>query len=149
MIRLCFQVEGDPIPQGSARAFVVKGRAVVTSDNPRLKAWRNLVAAAASAARIEQGWPAKVDHPLVVSIVFVLPRPKTVKRERPTGAKEGDIDKLARAVLDALTEGEVVVDDSRVVRVVAEKVYGPTVGITVAVESLAAGDFLAVLKGER
>jgi len=45
---------------------------------------------------------------------FLVPRPKTVKRKYPIGKYEGDIDKLVRALLDAMT-GTVYVDDSQVV----------------------------------
>jgi Holliday junction resolvase RusA-like endonuclease len=116
-----FRVAGDPIPQGSARAFVVKGRAVVTTDNPRLKAWRREVAEAARAVlRADHvAW----DFPVAVWIDARMPRPKTVSREFPTGAREGDADKIARAVLDAMTEAGVYVDDSRVVSLTIDQRY--------------------------
>lgn len=140
-----FTADGDPIPQGSARAFIVKGprgpRAVITSDNPRLSAWRKVVAAAAVAALPDDWSP--IDGPVSVDLMFRMPRPKTVRRDYPTGAREGDVDKLARAVLDALTTAQVFVDDSRVVRVVADQVYSDPEydkpGVTVWVRPLIEG----------
>ena len=41
---IAFAVYGTAEPQGSSRAFVRGGRAVVTSDNPDLHTWRQVVA---------------------------------------------------------------------------------------------------------
>lgn len=41
-IRFC--VRGVPVPQGSTKAFVVKGRAVTTNKTPGLVAWRTAIA---------------------------------------------------------------------------------------------------------
>ena len=50
MRSLAFQVFGDPIPQGSKRAFVVKNRAVVVDDNKApLRSWRSQIVDAARA----------------------------------------------------------------------------------------------------
>ncbi len=86
---LQFEVFGTPQPQGSARAFVVKGRAVVTSANPALKDWRNLIASAAREAM--QGLPPE-EGAVEVEVVFWLARPKSVKRESVT--VKPDVDKL-------------------------------------------------------
>jgi hypothetical protein len=53
---ISFDVAGIPQQQGSMRAFVVAGRARVTSDNAKLKPWRNLVSSEAMLAMR--------DHPL-------------------------------------------------------------------------------------
>lgn len=73
-----------------------------------------------------------------VHLRFVLPRPKATPKTLPTPPavkRNGDIDKLARAVLDALT-GPVLVDDSLVVELncrkrIAELGEEPRVVITV------------------
>ena len=126
---LSFTVYGKPEPQGSARAFVVKGRAVVTSANPNIKGWRDLIA---SEARVQmQGLP-PVGGPVEVRASFYLPRPKSVKRVRPT--VKPDLDKLARGVLDSLTN-VVYRDDAQVTNLqvskhyVTDEVPNPCVGI--------------------
>ena len=126
---LSFTVYGKPEPQGSARAFVVKGRAVVTSANPNIKGWRDLIA---SEARVQmQGLP-PVDGPVEVRASFYLPRPKSVKRASPT--VKPDLDKLARGLLDALTN-VVYRDDAQVTNLqvskhyVTDEVPNPCVGI--------------------
>jgi crossover junction endodeoxyribonuclease RusA len=54
--------------------------------------------------------------PVYVRLEFVLPRPvSTPKRRTPPAVKRPDVDKLARAVLDALTSAGALADDSQVV----------------------------------
>lgn len=107
-------VPGTPVPQGSARAFVVKGRAVVTGDNPKTNPWRADVAACVrSAIGPEIVYPT---GPVAVGLSFVLPRRKAEpKRLTPAHTRKPDLDKLARACLDAI-DGLVYTDDSQVVR---------------------------------
>ena len=131
---LSFTVYGRPEPQGSTRAFVVKGRAVVTSANPNIKGWRDLIA---SEARVQmQGLP-PVDGPVEVRASFYLPRPKSVKRVSPT--VKPDLDKLARGVLDSLTN-VVYRDDAQVTSLQVSKHYvtaevpNPCVSIWVGTE---------------
>lgn len=75
--------------------------------------------------------------PVSVRITFFIPHPKTVKRHMPTVPP--DIDKLCRAVLDALTDAGVWADDSQVVDLGATKVYatGHHIGAHITVEGLA------------
>lgn len=123
-------VPGVPVPQGSKTAFVVGKRAVVTDANAKaLKPWRALVKAAAVEAL--HGREPLVDEPLVVSVEFRFVRPKSVRRELPH--VKPDVDKLLRAVLDALTDAHVWGDDSQVVKAAAEKVYAPSAGVLVRV----------------
>ncbi len=56
-----------------------------------------------------------LDGPICVKLEFLVPRLKTVVQKYPTGAREGDLDKLMRGILDAMTE-VVYKDDSQVIR---------------------------------
>ena len=62
------------------------------------------------------------DGPVSVRLLFLMPRLKTVIRKYPTGKREGDVDKLLRAILDAMT-GVVYGDDSQVVDAHPRKEY--------------------------
>lgn len=120
--RMEIDVVGVPETQGSARAFVRGGRAVVTSANQKLRPWRDLVTAAAVEAKPE--WWIPIDGPAVVEIEFFLPRPQTAPKTKDVLPFRGkDVDKLVRSILDSLTNAAVIVDDSRVVRLVASKRY--------------------------
>lgn len=58
--------------------------------------------------------------PVGVELAFVMPRPKQTPKRTPPAIKRPDTDKLARAVLDAIT-GVWIADDSHVTRLVASK----------------------------
>lgn len=120
-----FIVRGTPEPKGSTRAFVPKGwtKAVVTSDNPDLKGWASLVRHEAQRA----GGAFVAVLPVRVSLHFALKRPKrlltkTWKHRGLWHTTKPDLDKLARAVKDALT-GVLWTDDAQVAQLLAEKSY--------------------------
>ena len=117
-----FHVDGDPIAQGSKRVF--RGRTVDASNwgtktrkAGALTRWRKAIASEFRKTGIRR---MSKPEPVTVAIWFFFPRPKTVKREQPT--VKPDADKLARAVLDALT-GLAYDDDSQVVQLEIYKRY--------------------------
>lgn len=114
------RVTGIPIPQGSKTARVVGGRAVMWDSNPQLRDWRENVQLNAWQPTIDNK-PDPCPEAVAVTIWFYLPKPKTVKRDRPS--VKPDIDKLARAVLDSMTNAGVWNDDSQVVELSCSKLY--------------------------
>lgn len=114
-------VYGTPIPQGSMKAFTPKGwkRPILTSDNAKTKPWRQAIVDAAVVMRGGRSFEA----PVHLSVIFYLPRPKSAPKNIHRPAKKPDLDKLVRAVCDALTSAGVWRDDCQVVRVTAEKVF--------------------------
>jgi Holliday junction resolvase RusA-like endonuclease len=128
-MNVTFEVLGLPAPQGSKKAFVVGGKARMTeSAGAKGYAWRDSVSAAARDVAGHDDVDAPLDGPLTVEILFRFPVPKSRARKVPTGpwgslpkTTSPDVDKLARSVLDGLTAGGLISDDSLVVRLVAEK----------------------------
>ena len=142
---LTFTVFGEAIPQGSAKAFQPRykdgtpaGRIIVTSDNPRLRGWRQLVAETASAALEGTGWHTGVDAIALVA-TFYLPRPKALGAKTKPHLTRPDVDKLARAIGDALT-GVCWHDDSQVVDLRVQKVYAAVGDSPRAEISISAGE---------
>lgn len=125
-----FTVDGHPETKGSARAFVRGKRAIITNDNPRCKAWSVLVA---WKAREAMGGRPALGGAVVVDVTFRLQRPKSTKGRKLKGYDGPlmDVDKLQRALLDAMT-GIVYVDDKQVVTVHARKEWGEP-GATVTI----------------
>lgn len=130
-----FFVPGIPAPKGSARAFFVKNlnRAVITNANAKTKPWEQAIRAEAHAA---EGIAGCAPHTAAVRVTatFYFPRPKGhfgAKGLKPAAPRENtkkpDLDKLARALLDALT-GIAFVDDSQVIDLRVEKRYVPNDG---------------------
>lgn len=115
------EVLGLPQAKGSTRAFLPKGRQwpVVTSTNRNLKAWELQIRATAQAAAngvfFERGTVA-------VDVRFYLPRPKSAPKRVTTHCTKPDLDKLVRAVDDALTQ-VLWRDDSQVTEIYATKVF--------------------------
>lgn len=88
-------------PNGSVRENVVGS-----------KEWRQLMA---QSFRIAYSGAAPCDDPVSVGLVFYLPVTNVI------AVRAGDIDKLVRNVLDALTDAKIYTDDVNVARVTAEK----------------------------
>ncbi|WP_280201288.1 RusA family crossover junction endodeoxyribonuclease [Nocardia cyriacigeorgica] len=122
-------IPGTPAPQGSKKHV---GRGILVESSQAVGPWRERVALAVH----QQGWQ-PLDGPVAVDLTFVMPRPKsTPKRWTPAAVKRPDIDKLARAILDAIT-GQAFADDSQVVELnltkrLADPGCQPGVWITVA-----------------
>lgn len=127
MDEIIFFVEGVPAPQGS-KTHVGSGRLIESSR--QVGPWRDTVRRAAVEAMA--GRP-PIEGPVYLVQVFALPRPKShygtgrnsgrVKRGAPhRPPARPDLDKLARAVGDALT-GICYLDDAQVVNLCAAKYY--------------------------
>ena len=119
-----FWVGGTPVTQGSGQIRVTKdGRPFLAPDNSAaLKRWRRTIATVAGVA-LEREFEKHV--PVWVRLTFYVVPPASVRgRPYPSTRSSGDVDKLTRAVLDALT-GVAFVDDAQVVHVTASKNYRP------------------------
>jgi Holliday junction resolvase RusA-like endonuclease len=123
-----FRVTGTPTTQGSKTGFVVKtkfgSRAIVVDQNAKkLKPWREAVRQEAVTAM--DGRP-PFAGPVRVTVAFALQRPQSAPKTRrtwPMGARSGDLDKLLRAILDALTDAGVYGDDAQVTEANTVKDY--------------------------
>lgn len=140
-----FDVSGIPAPQGSKRYLGTSGgKGILVESSKRVAPWRADVRAAAIQV---QPFP-PLDGALDVELTFRLPRPMghygtggnagAVRRSAPTYPyRKPDIDKLARAVLDAL-RGVIWLDDAQVVRLHATKDYTESdyAGLTATIETM-------------
>jgi crossover junction endodeoxyribonuclease RusA len=130
-----FFVHGTPVPQGSMKAFMVAGRPRVTSDNNNLKPWREAVKSRAIEEAIS-----RIEVPVAVELEFRMPRPKSYPKRIVWPLRKPDLDKLVRAVFDALTEASVWTDDALVVCLHARKEFADErspMGVYVRIEELA------------
>jgi crossover junction endodeoxyribonuclease RusA len=134
---ISFAVRGLPIAKGVGRAFVAGGKARIATDANRtttpLGAW---IVALGDAARAAVGRQSALTGPVMVSAWFVFPRPahhylpansrrpaRELRLDAPRFVdRKPDVDKLARALLDALTN-VVIEDDAQVAGLMAWKVY--------------------------
>jgi Holliday junction resolvase RusA-like endonuclease len=133
-------VFGTPAPQGSKRAFAVRGKggiptgrvAVIESSHDRVRSWRAAVIDAALGLDATS-WP--LGGPLRLGVIFALPRPKghfgsgknagKLRDSAPRyPAGVPDLSKLLRSTEDALADAGLFRNDSQVVAYSRlEKVY--------------------------
>lgn len=125
-VEISITVPAIPVaqPRQRHRAVHVAGRTCVRNYTPSrdpVNAYKSLVAHAAS--QVYHGAPH--DGPVIVSLLFVFPRPramtwKTKPMPRARHLGKPDADNLFKAFVDALT-GIVFVDDSRIYLTTIEK----------------------------
>jgi crossover junction endodeoxyribonuclease RusA len=142
-----FGVDGIPGAQGSKK-HVGGGRLVESSK--KVKPWRAVVEKAAREAMAAVELEQPITGPVHVRIMFFFVRPRshwrtgrnahllrTTAPAEPTSRALGDVDKLSRAVLDALTTSGLIADDSLVIRLEARKTWAlDQSGASITVRSL-------------
>jgi len=135
-----FFVPGIPVAKGSAKAFYNRkaNRAFVVQNNAaRQRPWVSMISLMAE----EAGARIVAEGPVRVTLVFHMPRPKshfTKKGLRETAPvlhhSKPDIDKITRAVLDALT-AIAWKDDAQVAALEVVKRYDDEPGVRVTLEA--------------
>lgn len=116
MTAVTFHVRGQPAGQGSKRLGRTKrGRPIILEDSRRTKPWRAIVRAAAIDAGLRE-----LSGDVLVTIVILFARPASHYRKDgrlrdglPDRPGRLDVDKAARAILDAL-KGVAYADDRQV-----------------------------------
>lgn len=130
---LAFFVAGRAIPQGSKSLMTAKsGRAYMRdASSTELRPWRSSITKTAMAHIQKTGWmPPQHVH---VDLLFRFNRPAAAAN-RPYPNVKPDIDKLVRAVFDALTKAGAVIDDATIVSHYAAKEYadpGQPIGVAI------------------
>jgi Holliday junction resolvase RusA-like endonuclease len=126
-----FVVLGPPATKGSTVSFMGKRGIVTKTDSTGLGGWTQAVGWAAKAARVPYS---PRPQAVKVSAWFQFQRPAGAKR-RPFPSVRPDGDKLARALLDALS-GVAYEDDAQVVELQVFKQYGQDARTVVRVEGI-------------
>ena len=120
-----FVVLGKPAPQGSMKAFMLKGKPRLTCDNKNTVPFRQAVGWEALRQRPTNDLYAPAGVPVAIRIGFFIAKPTSTAKRVTRPCKKPDLDKLCRAVFDALT-GVVWHDDSQVVSLNAAKHFAQT-----------------------
>ena len=139
---LVIDVPGVPVQQGSMKAVPIGGgrHRVVPDNEKRLKPWR---AAIAEPVQTLFGAEGPFTGGVAVKLVFRFARPQGHYGRRGLLASapslkttEPDLDKLCRAVLDALTESGIWRSDAQVVDLHAVKVFAASPGAQIRIEEV-------------
>jgi Holliday junction resolvase RusA-like endonuclease len=129
-----FTAYGTPAPQGSKNQFGGE-------SNPRTRPWRAAVTAEAA-----QHFDKPLTGPVHVSVIFAFTRPRKHYRtgRRANELREDaplymatapDLDKLCRAIGDALT-GVAILDDKQIAVWTVVKKYWPRAYANIVIEAL-------------
>lgn len=125
-----------PAPRPRARAFMVRGKPIVSMYHPKeYTAWQ----AAAAQALIEELADVELpvtEGPVTVGLIITVPRPKTTKLPHP----KPDVDNYAKPVLDAMTKAGVFRDDSQVAFLAVLKKWGDEPSIGIEIRTFEPGD---------
>jgi Holliday junction resolvase RusA-like endonuclease len=154
-VTLAFKVFGVALAKGNLKPFIPKGMKfpILTESNRNVRSWQQLVSEGASHAlqELPESERMLLTHGVRLTVRFFLPRPKKY-------AKRGvfvphctapDVDKLARAIGDALTN-VAYHDDRQVTELVAGKYYaevGAPAYVDIRVEA-APGNPIAVIASD-
>ncbi len=128
-----FFVPGIPHPKGSPHIVRMGKVNALSVKTKRGEPWEQAVIVAAR----RHDWSTLGNAAVKVALMFFMPRPKRCTRARPS--VRPDLDKLVRAVLDALQRAGVYEDDARVCRVDASKHYATAdlcPGVEIEVDSI-------------
>lgn len=135
-------VLGRPRPQGSLKVIPFQGRHIAVHASSKMKAWREHIEE--EVRRVWTGPP--LDGPVSIDRYFIMQapqnRPGPTKPNRDLPAVTPDIDKLDRALLDALT-GVCFTDDARVVGGEYWEVYGTPPRVVFRVQPVTLAQVLA------
>lgn len=128
-------IGGTPVGKGSLKCIGKRGTVAhqLVEDNPKTQAWRDEIARTVRSAEFEV---AAHGQAIGVEITSTLARPgghygtgrnagkvKASAPRHPTAKGTGDVDKLARLVLDALEDADALDNDAQVVEVLSRKSY--------------------------
>ncbi|AYR01444.1 RusA-like Holliday junction resolvase [Mycobacterium phage Sauce] len=123
-----FFVPGLAAPQGSKNSYTIRNKAgkvvgvnTVEQNSKTLRPWRADVKVFAQKAMQERGQQI-CDDAIYLHCDFVMKRPSGTPKTRrtPPAVRKPDLDKLIRAIGDAL-KGTVYTEDSRIVEIRATK----------------------------
>ena len=116
-MRLAFTMQGTPVSQGS---MVRTSYGMRHSKPMAINVFRDQVAQAVTKTGIDE---LPLMGALTMSVTFVLPRPKSAPKRRIWPEVKPDLDKLVRALCDALTQCGAWGDDAQLIHLTATKRY--------------------------
>lgn len=133
-------VYGRPAPKGSLKCIGRGGRHQLVEDAKRTKPWRERVAAGARRLTVSG-----LSGPIGLEVTLTVDRPANhygtgrnaarLKASAPAYPARrsvgigGDVDKLARTILDALEDAGTLTDDAQVIELTARKTYPDGPGV--------------------
>ncbi len=117
MPQIQFTITGAPVPKLRPK-FRRCRNFVITYTPKKTRIWECNVRVQARRYKPEIPW----QGPIRMTLLFLMPRPKSLPKKVIYHIKKPDLDNLAKAIKDAL-QGIMYVSDSQVVYLILSKVY--------------------------
>jgi len=127
-----FVIYTTPIGKGRPRVVIAKGKSHAFTPLRTVIAEQEIKVA--TYLRYKEP-PFPQGTPLSLSVVFYMPRPKSLPKKVTEHTKKPDLDNLLKTLMDGLS-GYLFYSDAEVVQVNAEKRYGSPPRIALEVEEL-------------
>jgi len=116
-MKIQFKIIGIPVPKGRPRFFRM-GKGVGTYTPDKTRSWENMIRLQAIQYKPTKLW----EGPIIMNLVFLMPRPKSLPKKVLYHVKKPDIDNLAKSLKDAL-QNIIYRSDSQIVTLNLEKKY--------------------------
>lgn len=131
MAKIRFKIIGAPVAKGRPR-FARRGNFVTTYTPENTRTWEAFVKDQSNRHRPEKLW----EGALLMTLVFYMPRPKSLPKKVIHHIKKPDLDNLAKSIKDAL-QGIIYRTDSQIVELNLRKIYGTCEhGVVVDIEEV-------------
>lgn len=126
-----FKYFGEPVGKGRPRVTARGGKFAHAYTPKRTKDFEDAIKFEFMASNCEQMPVYPKDVPLEAKMVFAFAVPKSYSKKKRESCLSGetmhvhrpDTDNLVKSVLDAISCGYAMSDDSQVVKTIAEKIY--------------------------
>lgn len=116
--KMDIRIIGNPVAQGRPRAFR-RGKFIGMYDPKQSKDWKSIVA---FQAKQQLNGNKLLEGALQMNLLFLMPRPKGIKKDIFRHTKKPDLDNLCKAIKDALKD-ICYKDDSQICVLQSEKRY--------------------------
>ncbi len=113
------RIIGEPVPKGRPRFFRTP-KYVGTYTPKNTRKWEEFVRHQALKHRPKVLW----EGPIVMELLFLMPRPKSLPKKVVHHIKKPDLDNLAKSIKDAL-QGIIYKTDSQIFALALTKKYSP------------------------
>ena len=133
-----FYIEGAPVAQGRPRV-TVRGKHAHVYDPSKSRDYKKYVLTVAKQCLKGRGNGPLLEGPLKMTLIFYMPRPKSLPRNVVHHTKKPDLDNLIKGVKDALSgfcyeDDKQIVEFEEVKKVYAEK--GSPGGVLVKIKEI-------------
>lgn len=136
-----FFIPGIPVPKGRPRFSTFGGR--MTTYTPKnTRVWEEYVKWQAIPHRPDK----PLEGPLIIKMIFEMPRPKSLLQKIFFHIKKPDIDNLQKSMIDALEKAAIFKNDSQFVFKISTKRYAEVTGVYVIIEEMTTDYFADLIK---